>query len=349
MKQNWWCYLVFIWCWQVNAAEHELLATEIRAGLYPGLAAMQLSVAGEPTVTAYAPGYDHTSVFDIRSATKSITALMAGQILHKYQIPVTATIGELITAHVASSGHNQLRLEDLLTMRSGLACNDWQQASIGHEDLMYQQANWVAFWQQLPFSHQPGQQFSYCTGNVLGLGMVLQHRTGSDLAAWASAHLFAPLQIRSARWQRTPEGRIDSGGHLQLTLADLHKIGELVLAQGRWQQQQLVQADWIKAMLTPQSQPDDRAEHYGYLWWSRELSGVQVYYAHGNGGNFVFVVPELALVASFTGTNFNHKSQFVPMKLLAERLIPQFRKLQPNAASLAATGPVTPLPDQPPE
>lgn len=326
MKQSRWWYLVFIWCWQVNATPHQLLANEIRAGLYPGLAAMQLSVAGQPLLTAYAPGYDHSSVFDIRSATKSITALLTGQILHKYQIPVTATLGELLATHAAPSGHSQLTLENLLTMRSGLACNDWQQASIGHEDLMYQQTNWVAFWQQLPFSHQPGLQFSYCTGNVLGLGMVLQHRTGADLADWASAQLFEPLQIHSARWQRTAEGRIDSGGHLQLTLTDLHKIGELVLAQGRWQQHQLVPADWIKAMLTPHSQPDDRAELYGYLWWSRELSGVQVYYAHGNGGNFIFVVPELALVASFTGTNFNQRRQFVPMKLLAERLIPQFRK-----------------------
>lgn len=326
MKQRLWWYLVFIWGWQVHAAPHQLLATEIRAGHYPGLAAMQISVAGQPTVTAYAPGYDHNSRFDIRSATKSITALLAGQILHHYQIPVTASLGELLPAQVLPSGHSQLRLQDLLTMRSGLACNDWQPASIGHEDLMYQQANWVAFWQQLPFSHQPGQQFSYCTGNVLALGMVLQQRTGADLADWASAQLFTPLQIHSARWQRTAEGRIDTGGHLQLTLADLHKIGELVLAKGRWQQQQLVPADWINAMLTPQSQPDDRAEQYGYLWWSRELSGAQVYYAHGNGGNFVFVVPELALIASFTGTNFNHRRQFVPMKLLAEILIPHFRK-----------------------
>lgn len=315
--------------WQVKATEQQLLATEISAGLYPGLAAMQLSVAGKQTLTAYAPGYDHKSVFDIRSATKSITALLAGQILHQYQIPVTATIGELLPAKAPQAGHHKLRLQDLLTMRSGLACNDWQPASVGHEDLMYQQPNWVAFWQQLPFAHQPGQQFSYCTGNVLALGMILQHRTGADLANWAAASLFEPLQVRSARWQRTPEGRIDSGGHLQLTLGDLHKIGELVLAQGLWQQQQVVPADWIKAMLTQHSQPDDRAEHYGYLWWSREMSGVQVYYAHGNGGNFVFVVPELALVASFTGTNFNHRRQFVPMKLLAERLIPQFRKSKP--------------------
>ncbi len=325
MKHSGWWYLVLALCGHAKAAEPELLANEIRAGLYPGLAAMQLSVAGQPIQSAYAPGYDSTSLFDIRSATKSITALLAGQILQQYQLPVTATLAELLPGRQQTAGHRNLQLQDLLTMRSGLACNDWQSASVGHEDQMYQQANWVAFWQQLPFSHHPGQQFSYCTGNVLALGMVLQQRSGTDLADWATTRLFEPLQIRSARWQRTPEGRVDSGGHLQLTLADLHKIGELVLAQGRWQQQQLVSASWITAMLTPQSQPDERAEQYGYLWWSRDLAGTRVYYAHGNGGNFVFVVPELALVASFTGTNFNQRRQFVPMKLLADRIIPHFR------------------------
>lgn len=64
---------------------------------------------------------------------------------------------------------------------------------------------------------------------------------------------------------------------------------------------------WVAESTRPHARIDERNE-FGYLWWLRsvEVHGrpVSTYYMTGSGGNKVFVVPDLSLVAVITSENF---------------------------------------------
>ena len=80
------------------------------------------------------------------------------------------------------------------------------------------------------------------------------------------------------------------------------KLGQLVLAGGRWKDRQIVSTAWIDASTAPQIKTTDGS--YGYLWWlgRSQHNGRQVQWvgALGRGGQSIRIVPELDLVVAVT-------------------------------------------------
>jgi CubicO group peptidase (beta-lactamase class C family) len=98
---------------------------------------------GKLVSETYWNGADADTLQDLRSATKSITSLLVGVAIADGAISGTgASIGEHLEVPVALQ---PITVGDLLTMRSGLACDDRDPASPGHEDTMYGQRDWVSF------------------------------------------------------------------------------------------------------------------------------------------------------------------------------------------------------------
>lgn len=319
--------LVFLMVGTSHADVVDDVAAKMRAGDYEGITGMMISRNDDVLAEAYAPGYGPEKRHDIRSATKSITALLVGELVEDGSLKSVKTkLSKILPdafAHMPKDDpRRDIRVEDVLTMRTGLACNDWVPSSVGQEDKMYKTRDWGAFLLNLPMAHERGEHFSYCTGGVVLLGRVIKKLSGMSVPDYAEERLFGPMGIEGARWEDTPTGHTDTGGHLRLTLQNLHRIGSLVRNGGEG----LVDPKWLKEATTEKTHVYERRERYGYLWWlnSGEVKGqpVSLIYAHGNGGNFIFYVPELKLVAAFTGKNYGDRSQFIPMQLLTREIIP---------------------------
>ncbi|WP_417458050.1 serine hydrolase domain-containing protein [Kordiimonas sp.] len=307
------------------------VAGRLTSGAYEGINGGMISVDGQLLFEAYEGGNNANKRHDIRSATKSITSLLIGKMIEEGSLSsVKVKVSRLLPdefAHMAKDDpRRDIRVEDILTMRTGLACNDWVPASLGQEDKMYKTKDWAAFLLNQPLAYEIGEHFSYCTGGVVLLGRVIKKLTGMDVPAYADDKLFRPLGISDAKWERTPTGHTDTGGHLRLSLPDLHKIGLMVLNKGKAGDEQVISESWLKGSTKEHTQVYERRERYGYLWWlnSGEVKGqpVSLIYAHGNGGNFIFIVPELKLVAAFTGKNYGKPTQFIPMQILTREIIP---------------------------
>lgn len=109
---------------------------------------------------------------------------------------------------------------------------------------------------------------------------------------------------------------------------------------GRWQGKQIVSEKWVKESIEirvdAKQFPDwHKDDGYGYQWWIRSFKvGDRVipsYHAPGLGGQFIFIVPDLQLVAVFTGWNDNELG-IQPFEMLERYILPAAVALPAAAA-----------------
>lgn len=243
-----------------------------------------------------------------------------------------------------------MALEDLLTMSSPLECNDENSFSQGNEERMYLTRDWVKFGLDLPVRGFPawapkpedspyGRAFSYCTAGSVLLGAAVENATDQRLDQFAETALHKPLGIESVKWQFMPTGSPMSGGGTAYRSRDLLKFGELLIQGGHWQGRQVISAEWIAAMLTPRAVPRE-GYAYGYQIWrpsfQLEDHTVKAWAMAGNGGNYVLVVPELALVAVITSTAYGERyAHRQSLQLFGQRILTSFKNQLLEAANSA--------------
>jgi CubicO group peptidase (beta-lactamase class C family) len=142
----------------------------------------------------------------------------------------------------------------------------------------------------------------YNTGALTLVSAIIRKATRRPLDEFARATLFEPLGITGVEWIRV-KGDTDAGGGLRLRPRDKAKIGQLVLAGGRWNDRQVVSKAWIETSTAPKVKGTDGL-FYGYLWWLGRslLNGREVHWAGalGRGGQSIRIVPEFDLVVVVT-------------------------------------------------
>jgi CubicO group peptidase (beta-lactamase class C family) len=113
----------------------------------------------------------------------------------------------------------------------------------------------------LPVTAPAGNEFFYNTGALRLVSAIVRKSTGRPLDEFARATLFEPLGITGVEWNRI-RGDTNAGGGLRLRPRDMVKIGQLVLAGGRWKDRQLVSKGWIDASTTRKIEATD-----GLSYW----------------------------------------------------------------------------------
>lgn len=308
----------------IAAEKLQSMEAAIRAGEFKKIGSVLIARHGKLVYEGYFDG-DASTLRDTRSATKSITDVLAGIAIGEKKLRgVDAQVFDLLPDRAKKvqnpdSRKEKMTVEDLLTMSSPLECDDWNDASRGNEERMYVIEDWAQFILDLPVrghmhvgeKEEPpkyGRYFSYCTGGVFVLSEVLQKATGMRTDHYAQEKLFGPLGIMDAEWVYSPLNIPQTGGGLRLTSRDLLKIAQLYLDGGRWQGRRIVDEAWVRASITPHAQIDDQTE-YGYLWWLKVFksggNGYPAFFMSGNGGNKVCAFPGLDLAVVITSTNYN--------------------------------------------
>jgi CubicO group peptidase (beta-lactamase class C family) len=327
----------------LDSARIAAMLDGIRAGTYPGIDAVLIARRGRLVVDAYFGGTGSDSLHDLRSATKSVASMLVGAAVARGRLavdtPVVAFFPEYRAAGGWPAGLARTTVADLLTMRAGRACDDFDAHSPGNEERMYPAADWTQFFFAVPPSpgHGPGERFSYCTAGVALLGELLARATGAPVPAFADSVLFGPLGIARAAWRPTPTGGTFVGGNLHLRPRDMAKLGQVMLDAGRWQGRQVLPAAWVRTSAAPHVREAGDigtgagALEYGYLWWRRnpitDTTRLPSYHASGNGGQKIFVVPDAGLVVVFTGRNYNRAryGHAQPVALLNRYVLPALR------------------------
>lgn len=253
---------------------------------------------------------------DLRSTTKSFTALVIARLAEAGRVDLDAPIREWVDTP-DTARWNATTLRHLLSMRSGLDCDDGDRDSAGFEEKMYRRRDWVAFWLGLPHVADPGSETVYCTGNLVAAGRVAEVATGATFDVLAGELLFDTAGVDDAVWERFPEG-IDTGGHLHLTPRDLMRVGQHVL--------EVSDSDpAVLAVLEPYGELN--GVPYGLAWrvdtvHAEDGRSLSLWYTSGNGGQHLFLMPELGLVTAFTGDAYNHPDASAPFAVMGQVILP---------------------------
>ena len=276
------------------------------------LNAIWLASGPQVLFSGFYNGTQAADLHDIRSATKSITALLMGIAIAR---KLVGSPDDLAVRYLPwlSTDKQTIRLRDLLTMRSGLAANDADPQSPGNEERLDKASDWPAFINHLPMAHPPGAKYSYNSVTAFLTGQVVEAATGMKLDHFAAQTLFAPLGISHFHW-RHAEGRYVTGqGNLSLTCADFAHLGRLVAERGNEEGRQVVRTSWIDACLRPResiADVDPFADGYGYFWYTKRYippgsEPITVHFASGNGGNKLYLLPRHGIVLTIQSSAYN--------------------------------------------
>jgi CubicO group peptidase (beta-lactamase class C family) len=299
----------------LSAARMDNVQDFIRSDSNKDLKGLLIARNGQLVYEGYFNGHGRDALHDIRSATKSLTSALVGIAI------ADGIIGEIdagMVRQLSGLGVNfrdeeqkrKITIEHLLTMTSGMDADEDDPASAGFEDRLYESADWVRFAFDLPMSHPPGRKWAYASVNTFILGLIIEVATGKPLSAFAEERLFDPLGITEYRWASSPLGRTVAQGNLSLRLRDMAKFGQLFLDQGRWAGEQLVPEAWVRASIVGRyAVPWDGYDEYGYGWYLHELSiqgrEFAYFFASGNGGNKIYVIPGQRMVVAIQSAAYN--------------------------------------------
>jgi CubicO group peptidase (beta-lactamase class C family) len=266
---------------------------------------------GEIVAERYYNGETPDALHDVRSAGKSVTALLVGIAIDRGRIHSVSDQVETYWPEATGSAIGDVAIRDVLTMRSGLAAFDEDAASPGNEDRLDQAPDPVAFTLGVPGESPPGTVYRYNSLTAYVAGLVVEKATGEGLADFAGPSLFAPLGITRWRWAADAAGHTKGQGNLFLTTRDFAKLGEMVRGRGLYQGRRIVSEAWLQDALRPAveiSASDPYADGYGYFWYSKvhHIGGheIPVSFASGNGGNKIYVVPGRRLVVAITSSAY---------------------------------------------
>lgn len=192
------------------------------------------------------------------SATKSVVGLAVGALLAEGKIK---SLDEPVCTFYPEwkQGRKQtVTLRHLLTHTSGLQ-------NVPRTDVeIYPSPDFVQLALAAELSDAPGAAFSYNNKALNLLAGVVQKASGQRLDVYLREGLFRQLGIVDFAWTLDPAGNPHGMSGCQIRPADLAKLGQLMLQQGRWNGRQLLTPEFVAASVQT-SQPLYPA--YGLLWW----------------------------------------------------------------------------------
>ncbi len=282
----------------------------------PYIHGLLLAHRGKLVVEEYFHGHHREMTHDSRSAGKSLTSALLGIAIHKGMLDsldhsVYSVFGGVEAFANPDPRKERMTVRHLVTMSSGFDCDDDDYDTPGNEDIMQsqdEQNDWYRYTLDLPMVREPGEAGVYCTGGINLIGGVLRKTTGSSLPRFFQEAFAEPMGISYYQMNLSPAYHGYMGGGIRLRPRDFLKLGQLYLDGGVWNGERIVSGEWVRASAAPQASlyaPGD----YGFAWWRRSYEvgsqTIDTYYASGNGGQLLFVVPELDLVALIQAGNYS--------------------------------------------
>ncbi|HYR09978.1 MAG TPA: serine hydrolase [Longimicrobium sp.] len=331
---------------RVRPADTVLLAQALdRAAELPRLRGILVSQRGEIVMERYNGGAGADRATNVKSASKSVLSVLVGIAIQEGRIhgldqPISDFFPDYFAREGVDPRKHAITVGHLLSMQSGL-----ESTSFNEYGAWVSSRDWVRAALDQPVVDEPGGRMLYSTGSTHLLSAILTRATGRSTWAYANEKLAEPLGFRIRPWQRDPQGIFFGGNDMYLTPRQMLRFGQMYLDGGVYQGRQIVPAAWVRESVRPRTSSPYNGHGYGLGWWSKDSGGRRTFFAWGYGGQYVFVVPELELVAVFISESEGPRAPgHLPgiHRILDDYLVPgaaaRVLTLAPATATTATTG-----------
>ena len=305
------------------------LTKDISSGTYGNIDSILIASNGKLVLESYyhrgRPDLPHYQM----SITKSVTALALGRAMQLGYIkdlnaPVLDYLKEVKLFH-SLPGVSEVTIAECLNMHSGLRGLD-EESKLdlsGFAPFMkgQRQAEMI-----LNSARRVKGQYKYQGSDPLLVMQVVEAVVPGTAEDFIKKEVLGRLGISEYAWQPELSGLPKAAAGSSLRSRDMLKLGLLVANGGKWNDEQLWSAEFIRKAVSP-IYTNKVGHTYGYFWWGSEmeLSGKKhrCISARGAGGQFIFILPTLDLIVVVTSHN-KEKAMRCPFDLLKGVVLPAF-------------------------
>jgi CubicO group peptidase (beta-lactamase class C family) len=262
------------------------------------------------------------------SITKSVVACAMGKAI---ELGFVKSEEDLILDYLPSvdksklqPGVAQIRIKDILTMRSGLNYKEKNaKQQIKRAKSRKEHINRILTKSQ---SLTPGKVFKYKSTDPDLVGHIIANTTGMNVEQFAKIQIFTPMGIGPYKWGVASSTLSKCAAGLDLRSRDMLKLGLMLRDGGRFNGKQILPEAWVRKMIKTQYKNPSYPHSYGYFWWTHnfDVEGKKLFChsARGALGQFIYYVPSLDLLVVFTSTN--RKNMKIPFNAMEQELLPAF-------------------------
>ncbi|MER2998833.1 serine hydrolase domain-containing protein [Pontibacter populi] len=245
----------------------------------------------------YWGGYSEESLSNSFSMAKSIVSILIGAAMRDGDIKtIDQPVADFLPSFKKGDKRN-ITIKHLLMMSSGLNWDESYANPLSVTTEAYYGTNLKKVIKRLEAVEEPGQRFSYKSGDTQILGMVVEAATGRSLSQYAEEKLWRPLGAEhDAEWSvDNPTGIEKAYCCFFSNARDFARIGKLYLHNGIWKGDTIVDPAYVRDSLTPNGllTNSGKPADYGYQWWLLpNYKGQNIFYARGILGQYIIVIPE---------------------------------------------------------
>ncbi len=203
---------------------------------------------GKIVLESYFNGHSETANWYWASAGKTLTAFMVGQAQQQGLLDINEPTSNYLGQGWTSCTPEQ---EQAITIRNQLTMTTGLDDGVVNDDCTDSEC--------LEYLADAGERWAYHNAPYTLLDSVMQIATGMSLNAWCFQHVAQPIGMQGL-WLN-----IDYNNVYFSNARSMARYGLLLLAEGVWDGNDLLQDDQYFFDMTHQSQPLN--EGYGYLTW----------------------------------------------------------------------------------
>lgn len=247
-----------------------------------------------------APGFARDAPQHGWSMSKTVLASLFGVLAHAQQIDLIAR-APLASWRDASDGRERITTEHLLRMTSGLEfTEDYEDPDSDALRMLFLSDDMAAHAASRALVAEPGTRWAYSSGTSLILARVLRDVVGdAAITSFARDALFAPLGMRTARFEFDASGTPMASSFVWASPRDWARLGLLWRHDGVWNGARILADGFVRLATTPTPQASE-GRFGAHVWLNAgDALGDRVFpelppdtfWAAGFDGQYLFVVP----------------------------------------------------------
>ena len=207
----------------------------------------------------------------------------------------------------------EVTIEHLLLHRGGFSWNELTQTLSPQNDLTQMKLtnDWIRFILEKPLEAPPGLRYNFNSASGLILSKIIENASEQDFEIFLEENLLNPLTISTLEYEIDPQGNLNAGEGISVSLLDWTKLGYLFLNNGSWQGRRIMNPNFV-ADATSSLRTISGTTETGYFWqrFGDDFTGFfgidheEIFYSRGETGQHIYIIPSENMIVSIFAQNF---------------------------------------------